>query len=657
MERKVKTASDVQREAALIADRFRGLLDSIPDSIVIVDHMGLVVLVNKQGQELFQYSHDELVGQPVEILVPARYREKHAGDRAEYFADLRIRPMQAGLDLVGLRKDGVEVPVDISLSPLKTEEGLFVVSAIRNITERKRLELQQIEFRAQRLHESEERFRQIAETISEVFWIADYARQKLFYVSPAYEKVWGRSCQNLYEHPRSFLDAVHPDDHDRVLSAIKNQLHGGLYQSEYRIVRPDGTMRWISDRGYPIRDENGQLSRFVGIAQDITDARRTLDELRESERRFNDMLGKVQLVSLMLDANERITYCNDFLLNLTGWQREEVMGRNWFEMFISKDPQDLTDVKQTFAGLLKDLPPTWHHENEILTRSGERRLIRWNNSVLRSVDGIVIGTASIGEDVTERERLERQLRQAQKMEAIGQLAGGVAHDFNNLLTVINGRSELMLLRMDPANPLRSDISLIHQTGERAANLTRQLLAFSRRQMLQPRTIDLNQIVNDIFKMLNRLVPENISIATVLDPELHPTRADPGRIEQVLINLVVNARDAMPSGGKLLIETANLTCDKAYQAAHPAIPLNNYVTLSVSDNGCGMTEEVKSRIFEPFFTTKEQGKGTGLGLATVFGIIQQSKGQISVQSEPCKGATFVIYLPQQNDELGSPHRSR
>jgi PAS domain S-box-containing protein len=272
------------------------------------------------------------------------------------------------------------------------------------------------------LTDSEKRFRQMAENIRDVFFLIDAASNRVLYVSPAYEEIWGCNCESVYANPEAWIDAIHPEDRVSTYEKYKEGSSTGKFAYDYRIVRPDGSIRWIEARGFRVRDGAGKFVRIAGVAEDVTERMQATQELRESERRFSDMLGNVDLISLMLDSEARITYCNDYLLRLTGWRRDEVMGRDWFELFI---PPEINDLKDVFAALLANLPEASHHENEILTRSGERRFIRWNNSVLRSGAGDAIGMASIGEDITERKVADEVLnKRAAELERFHRLSVG-----------------------------------------------------------------------------------------------------------------------------------------------------------------------------------------------------------------------------------------
>ena len=381
-----------------------------------------------------------------------------------------------------------------------------------------------------RLAASEERFRQLAETVEDFFWVKDRRTHRFVYVSPAYERIWGRSCESLLQDPYSWLEQVHPDDRERVRQVSLAAPQENPFDMEYRIVRPDGQTRWVRSRVYPLRTPAGAPERVVGVTRDIT-----------------------------------------------------------------------------------------------------------------------------------RERqLEEQLRQSQKMEAIGRLAGGVAHDFNNILTAILMQTELLTDLEDLPSPVREGLQQIHAAAERAANLTRQLLLFSRREVMQPRLLDLNEAVTSMVRMLQRIIGEDIRLQLVLHSKPLWLRADPGMLDQVLMNLTVNARDAMPRGGQLLIQTAETQVEELRPGLPPEVGPGRYAQLRVQDTGCGIPPEILAHIFEPFFTTKEPGKGTGLGLATVYGIVQQHRGWIEVHSTPGQGTTFDIYLPipvALESAETAPHRAK
>jgi PAS domain S-box-containing protein len=334
------------------------------------------------------------------------------------------------------------------------------------------------------------------------------------------------------------------------------------------------------------------------------------------------------------------------MVDMLGYLRQELVGKTLLDIPAFEDGEAWKAIGEK----LRNEDYVRHADLPVRVRSGQVTHVELVGAAYM-VEGRRVIQCSL-RDIADRKRaeeekarLEAQLRQAQKMEAVGQLAGGVAHDFNNLLFVINGRAELAMNGLKADDPLRTQLKLIHETGGRAANLTRQLLAFSRRQALQPQILNLNTVVTDMSKMLFRLIREDITMKMVLCPTLRATKADPGQVEQVLMNLAVNARDAMPRNGTLTIETANVELDETYCRTHAEAKPGHYVMLAVSDTGCGMDEHVKARIFEPFFTTKEQGQGTGLGLATVYGIVKQSDGQIEVYSEVGKGTTLKIYLPE------------
>jgi PAS domain S-box-containing protein len=367
------------------------------------------------------------------------------------------------------------------------------------------------------LRESEERFRQLAENIGEFFWMTDPAKENFLYVSPAYERIWGRSCKSLLEEPGSFFDAIHPGDRPRVLNTLQAE-SGVPYELEYRIVRPDCSIRWIRDRSFPVRDDAGQMIRIAGMA----------------------------------------------------------------------------------------------------------------------------------EDVTEKRQREMQLRQSQKMQAIGRLAGGVAHDFNNLLSVIFGHSALLAASFPSQERLRDSVAEINRAAERGAALTQQLLAFGRRQVVEPKVLDLGLVLAESRNVLKQLIGEDVRLTMVLSHGVSRVNIDPGQINQVLRNLALNARDAMPQGGELTVETSNIDFDAASATVHPERQPGPYVLLTVTDTGCGMTPEVQAHIFEPFFSTKDDR--TGLGLSVVDGIVKQNGGHLSVVSRPGLGTTFSVYLPAAEESV-------
>jgi PAS domain S-box-containing protein len=380
---------------------------------------------------------------------------------------------------------------------------------------------------------------------------------------------------------------------------------------------------------------------LLGICRDITERKRAEEEIRQSQEKLRMHIENTPLAVVEWDLQFRVVEWNASAERIFGYTREEAIGQHAY-FIIPRPVRPLVD--KVWQELLAQKGGMHGSPNDNITKDGRTISCEWYNTPLVDAAGRVLGVASFVHDVTERVALEERLRQSQKMEAIGRLAGGVAHDFNNLLTVILGYTQILSDGL-PSGRLANATGQIKSAAERAAGITRQLLAFSRKQVLSPRIIDLNDIVLNLDSLLRRLIGEDIEVLTVPARDLGSVTADPGQIEQVIMNLALNARDAMPRGGKLTLETANVELDATHTREHHSLEPGRYVMLAVTDTGMGMSPEVQARIFEPFFTTKEVGKGTGLGLSTVYGIIKQSGGYIWVYSEPGRGTTFKIYFPR------------
>lgn len=372
-------------------------------------------------------------------------------------------------------------------------------------------------------------------------------------------------------------------------------------------------------------------------------------DLRKSEERYRFLVQNANSIIIRWNTEGKFTFVNEYACTFFGFNEKELIGHTLTDTIIPPGESEGRDLKKMISDIIADPKKFAVNENENITKNGVQKWLQWSNQPIYDYRGELSEILSIGTDITEQKKLEDQLRQAQKMEAVGRLAGGIAHDFNNLLTAINGYAELILLSLDEKDPIRSDLAEIKKAGGRAALLTEQLLAFSRRKILKTSVFNLNNLIANLENMLRPIIGEDIELKAILDENLKSVNADPGSIEQVIINLAVNARDAMADGGKLLIETSTVFLDSRYAREHSEVEPGFYTCLAVTDNGRGIDPEILPNIFEPFFTTKEMNKGTGLGLSTVYGIVKQSGGSITVYSEPHQGTTFKIYLPQVREE--------
>jgi len=498
-------------------------MEAIPDAVAAVNQQGLIIQVNSQTETLFGYTRDELIGQKIEILVPERQRPRHDLHRERFHQQPKIRRMGSGLDLYGRRRDGSEFPVEISLSPVAGADGIIVLSAIRDISDRKRIE---------------EELR--------------------------------RANQELDKR-----------------------------------------------KSRELRDYQTRLALIVDSSQDA-------------------IIGK--------NLDGVVTHWNKGAEQMYGYTAAEIIG----QPVSTLAPPERADEIPEILRKIRHGERVDYFESVRITKDKRRLNVSISISPVYDAEGAIVGASTIARNVTAQKKVEEQLRQSQKMEAIGRLAGGVAHDFNNLLGIVTACSELLRNQVDAEGV--ELIENIREAAKRGASLTRQLLAFGRRQPIQAQVLDLNERLKQVRKLLTPLMGDDVEILHLPRSQNAIVEADPGQLDQIVVNLAANARDAMPHGGRLILETAVFDFDEALAREHPSMSAGRYVMLAISDSGMGMDEATRSRIFEPFFTTKATGKGTGLGLATVYGIVKQSDGHIWVYSEPGQGTTFKIYLPSAEKRL-------
>ncbi len=537
-----------------------------------------------------------------------------------------------------LHKNGSIVWVDVSTSLRRDEAGkpLYFITVLSDITERKQAEAA--------LVLANEQLTLAQRSAGAGVWDWDMPTGQLNW-SPELFELFGLDPTKSEATFDVWRNVMHPEDRERAEERINESIRNRTpLFNEYRVLLPSGEVRWINALGNTLYDEQGEAQRMSGICLDITERKRTEDLLRLQSAALNAAANAI----VITDRTGLIQWVNPAFCDLTGYTAAEAIGKNPREL-VKSGKHDRAFYQDLWDAILAG--QVWH--GEIINRRKDGSLYTEEETItpVQDAPGEINHFIAIKQDITGRKALEaenqkltEQFYQSQKMESIGNLAGGIAHDFNNLLVPIVGYAELGMMAASPGSKFHTHFQQIKEAGERAANLTRQILAFSRRQTLEMKLVDLNLVVVEFEKMLRRLIGENISLKAHLAADLPAIEADPGQLEQVLLNLVVNARDAMPHTGQLTIETAGVVLDEAYTSKHPEAQPGLHVMLAVSDTGYGMDAATRQRIFEPFFTTKPREHGTGLGLSTVFGIVKQHGGNIWVYSEPGQGTTFKIYLP-------------
>ncbi|MEW6545018.1 MAG: PAS domain-containing protein [Nitrospirota bacterium] len=681
--------------------RLRAIIGSEPECVKVVAPDGTLLEMNPAGLSMVEADSPEaVIGRPVIRLV---HPEDRPAFQALHDSVMQGRPGTLQFRIIGLR--GTLRSLETQAAPLRDGAGRIasVLSITRDVTERKRAE--------DALKESERKLGEAQRIAHLGYWERDLASDLLTWSDETY-RIFGLRPHERLLHFAQFQEFIHPEDRGIIIRAVTEALRGGPGPDvEYRVVRPDGEIRVVHSRGHVMRDESGQPRRIFGTIQDITERKRAeaslhaktsqLQLISETMTAFYENGDWREASTRLLRGALRLTESEYGFIGVVmegpvlrvlaheGIVWNAAVNREFYERamrtYEEKGYLEFTNLENLFGriittgtvvianepgtdprsgGLPPGHPPLRHFLGVPILRGSEvvgmigvaNRPGGYTGAEQAAIEILTQAIGVLYDSYLRRERqaeLEEELRQSQKMEAIGRLAGGLAHDFNNLLMVIQGYGELLREQFGQDRTVATNLGQIRQAAESAGLLVRQLLAFSRKQVLDPRVLDLNAVIGGIGGMIRRLLGEDIDLAVSLAPNLGAVKADQGQVEQVLMNLAANARDAMPQGGRVTIETTNIEMTEPQRRGQVVVP-GPYVMLAVSDTGVGMDAATQARIFEPFFTTKTQGKGTGLGLSSVYGIVKQSGGYIFVYSEPGRGTTFKIYLPRVNEEVSPIH---
>ncbi|HMD60282.1 MAG TPA: PAS domain S-box protein [Opitutaceae bacterium] len=728
------------------------IIDSSPHAIFIKDLQGRFLQINRAFEDVVRLPGEKIIGRTgEEILPPATVAVLQAME-----AQALVNPKGVEFELADERDDGRHW-YKVHKFPLRDAFGRIyaIFGFVTSITDRKRAE--------EALQVSEEKFRQLAENINEVFWITDPAKDRMEYVSPAYESIWGRSCASLLQSPKGWLDAIHPEDRQRVSEAAATKQKDGTYEEIYRIIRPEGSIRWIQDRAFPLKDAKGDVYRLVGIAADITELKRIQEELARREEQYRGVFTSVTEGLIIRDLDGTAVDANPAFCSLLGYSREEILRlrpddyveagclpafRQFLETvragnsfrfqghFRRKDgtlvsvdaygatfhydgrphllgsvrdvsaqksaedalrrseadfrtifqnapfgmalvgpdgrpircnlalqkllgfseselqgmvftefthPEDIQADLTNFRELIDGKRDQYQIEKRYLRKGGELVTALLTVSAAREHSGDAPHIIAMLEDVTEKRKLEEQVLRAQRIESVGMLAGGIAHDLNNILAPMLMAAGLLKGKLTEPRD-QAIVTIIEQGAQRGAAIIRQLLTFSRGLEGERGDVQVRHLIKDMVDIVRETFPRNVEIEPKVPTDLWVVKGNATQLHQVLMNLCLNARDAMPKGGRLIITTQNVRLTEENANLNPLAKPGRFVVVKVADTGHGIPKEIMDRIFEPFFTTKAVGQGTGLGLSTVVGIVKNHGGSVTVYSEPGKGTEFKVYLP-------------
>lgn len=618
--------------------RYRVLFEQSPNGIVFIDvETGKTIEANETAYKQLGYTREEFAA-----LRISDYEATETPDETQEHIQKVRSSGSDDFETMQRTKTGEIRNVHVSARTVVLGERKALYCIFQDITERRQAE--------NALREGEKSLREAQAIAGLGSYVTDISTG-LWKSSDELDRIFGIDDRYV-RSVEGWLALVHPEWRAPMNAYLTNDVLGKRirFDKEYKIVRQnDNEERWLHGLGDLEFDDRGQPVRMRGTIQDIT-ARKLADESLQVQ---SAALNAAANAIVITDRSGTIKWVNRAFTASTGYAAAEVFGRNL--RLLKSGKHDLAFYQSLWETILSGR--TWRAETTNRRKDGSLYTEHQTITPVLGESGAITHFVTIKEDISDRLRLQAQLLQAQKMESVGRLAGGVAHDFNNLLSVIIGWTGMALRELPAGHAVRSSLEEVVSAGERAANLTRQLLALSRQQMVESTFFSINALVGEMDKMLRRVIGEDIEFVTGTDPELGTVKMDRGQLEQVLMNLVVNARDAMPDGGKLTIETANVVLDAEHSRKNAGVSPGEYVMLAVTDSGTGMSEEVKTHLFEPFFTTKEPGKGTGLGLATCYGIAKQAGGHITVYSEEGLGTTMKVYLPRHHEAAVAVSRRR
>lgn len=680
-----------EQTLATQGEQLRVTLESLGEAVIVTDADSNIERINRVAELYTGWTRDSVLGENLaDVFHVVHESTGQPLDIAKICSMIRQVASEVSYPVILIPKNGNSRPIDFHAAPVIDDEHrvLGTVVTFQDVTDRRHLERlqkdmnlqleRQVRERTAELLASEERFRLLVEGTKDYAIFMLDREGRIASWNPGAERIKGYTAAEIVgRHFSTFYveaDKASGKPADELRLAI---LNGRYEETGYR-VRKDGTLFWANVVITALRDSTGSLRGFSKITRDMTKAReaeaverRLLQEetarrvaeehsraLWEERERLRVTLESIGDGVIATDVEGRVQLLNPVAQVMTGWTEDAAHGQSLLEVFDIVNEETRSVVENPAIRALRDgIIVGLANHTVLIAKDGKERPIADSAAPIRDVNGHIIGVVLVFRDMTEAKMLEGQFRQAQKMEAVGRLAGGVAHDFNNLLTVILSYCEYLEENSSLDTSAHESVKEISLAGQRAATLTRQLLAFSRQQILHPEIVDLNEVVIETTKMLGRIIGEDVLFSTKLFGRLWLVMIDQGQMEQVLVNLAVNARDAMPNGGKLTIKTSNIDLDENYSRTYTDVKPGPYVLVAVSDTGCGMDNKTKARMFEPYFTTKEPGKGTGLGLATVFGIVKQSGGHITVYSEPNQGTTFKVYIPRAEVQDANAHEPK